>query len=100
MKTVAKAFGYASLFLLTSATLMCAAEAPSIPMHFSAYIGGFMGDSYQLELRGDKLTYTTFDSGHRHTRRATINPTAAQWREFRQALDDLRIWQWRANYPN
>jgi hypothetical protein len=29
-----------------------------------------------------------------------VTPTAAQWREFRQTLDELNVWQWRAEYPS
>ena len=92
-------FCYAALFLPNAVTMMCAADSPPIPKQFSASIGGFMGASYDLELHDGTLTYTTFDAGHRNPRRAAIKPTAAQWREFRQALDDLKVWQWRAEYP-
>lgn len=92
-------FWYATLFLLTAVTMMSAADSPSIPKHFSAYIGGFMDESYQLELRDSTLTYTIFGGGHTNPKRATVTPTAAEWREFRQALDNLKVWQWRADYP-
>jgi len=28
-----------------------------------------------------------------------VTPTDQQWREFRRALDNVSIWQWRTNYP-
>ena len=92
-------FWYTALFLLMAVTMMSGADLPPIPKHFSASIGGFMGTSYQLELHGDTLTYTTFGGGHSNPKRATVTPTAAQWRDFREALDALKVWQWRANYP-
>ena len=88
------------LFLLTAVPMMSAAESSPIPKHFSAYIGGFIGASYQLELRDGILTYTTFSRGHTNPKHAKVTPTATQWREFRQALDDLKVWQWRASYPS
>jgi hypothetical protein len=89
----------APLFLLATVTMTFGAELPPIPEHFSASIGGFLGSSYQVELRGDTLTYTASGRGHRDSQRATVTPTPAQWREFREALDALKIWQWRADYP-
>jgi hypothetical protein len=71
-----------------------------VPERFSAYIGGFMGASYGIELRAGTLTYTSSDRGRRNTRHARITPTAEEWREFQQALDDVKVWQWRADYPS
>jgi hypothetical protein len=71
-----------------------------VPERFSAYIGGFMGASYGIELRAGTLTYTSSDRGRRNTSHARITPTAAEWREFRQTLDALKVWQWRADYPS
>ena len=87
------------LFLLTTVTLMSAEKPSSMPKRLSAYIGGFMG-GYQVELRNGSLTCTTFGGGTSKPKRATVTPTAMQWREFRQTLDDLNVWQWRADYPN
>lgn len=89
----------AALFLLATVTMISGADLPPIPKHFSASIGGFLGSSYQLELHGDTLTYTASGRGHRDPQRATVTPTPAQWREFREALDTLKVWQWRADYP-
>src|SRR5207253_919471 len=38
--------------------------------------------------------------GYSHPRQFRVTPTAAQWQEFRQTLDDLQVWRWRAKYPN
>jgi len=75
------------------------ADLPPIPKRFDASIGGFMGSSYQLELHGDTLTYTAFGVGHRNPERATVVPSAAQWRDFKEALDVLKVWKWREDYP-
>lgn len=71
-----------------------------VPARFSAQIGGFMGASYTVELHGDALIYSSFESGHRNGKHTKVTPTAAQWRDLRQTLDDLKIWQWRADYPS
>jgi hypothetical protein len=89
----------AALLLLTTGPMIAGADLPPIPKHFSASIGGFLGASYQLELHGETLTYTASGRGHHDSQRATITPSPAHWREFREALDALKIWQWRADYP-
>jgi hypothetical protein len=76
------------------------AAETTAPSRFRAYIGGFLGSSYTIELRDGSLICTSVESADRRKREETINPTAAEWREFRQALDDLKVWQWQADYPN
>jgi hypothetical protein len=99
VKTLLPRFWGSALFLLATVTTISGADLPPIPKHFSASIGGFMGSSYQLELHGNTLTYTTIGGAHRDPRRVPITPTVLQWREFREALDALKVWQWRADYP-
>jgi hypothetical protein len=31
---------------------------------------------------------------------AEIIPSAEQWHEFRQTLDELNVWRWRSNYAS
>jgi hypothetical protein len=78
---------------------MSAADLSPIPQRFSVHIGGFLGASYSVERHGGALTYTIFEKGHMNPKQETITPTQAQWREFRETLDDLGIWQWRTEYP-
>ena len=89
----------AVLLLLVAAPKISAAEPPPVPKEFSAFIGGFNGQSYRLELHGGSLAYTTLRGGQTITK-DTVTPSAAQWREFREALDGLKVWQWRAEYAN
>src|SRR5947209_18363800 len=86
-----------ALFML-AATTICADEVSSLPKRFSAHIGGFLGASYGLELKDGTLTYTNSARAGSRPKEKTITPTAAQWREFHQALDDLNVWQWRSEY--
>src|SRR4051812_47080032 len=100
MKTAAAKVCFLGLFGVVAAFLP-GAEPPSPgPQRFSAHIGGFLGGSYSVELHGDTLSFTSYSRGHSDPKHKTITPTAAQWREFRQTLDDLKVWQWRAEYPN
>ena len=87
------------LLLVAVATLAAAKPSP-VPQRFSAYIGGFIGGSYQIELHDSVLIYTAFGRGRSDPERSTVEPTAAQWREFRQTIDDLKVWLWRADYPS
>jgi hypothetical protein len=76
-----------------------AAETNNVPESFTATIGGFFGTSYGVELRDGSLFYSV-TSGSQKSKTVTITPTTQQWQEFRRALDDVKIWQWRTNYPN
>jgi hypothetical protein len=76
------------------------AEPPLVPKRFSADIGGFRPHSYSVELRDGTLTYTVYGRGHSNPDPTAITPTEAQWHEFRQTLDELQVWQWRAEYEN
>lgn len=89
----------AALFLLLAASVKSAGEPSVVPTHFVARIGGFLGSSYSVELKDGTLTYTASGRGQTNVRHATITPTDAAWREFRQALDDLKVWGWQNDYP-
>lgn len=59
-----------------------------------------MGASYRVELKAGALIYTKSDAGHRNPQPVPVTPTAAHWQEFRQALDEIKIWEWRGEYPS
>ena len=100
MKTILLRLYPVALFLLFAPHPVVGAEEQSqVPKRFTARIGGFLGPSYSIELHDGALLYTSSESGQRNQKHATLTPTAAQWREFRQTLDDLKVWQWRADYP-
>jgi hypothetical protein len=91
----------ASMALFYSASF--AAERPSMPKKFNAVIGGFLGSTYSVELRDGALRYTEKRQtlvGYGEISSATVVPTSQQWEEFRKSLDQLNIWQWRADYPS
>jgi hypothetical protein len=99
MKLAFVRFLAAALFLLLATAARPAVESSAIPTGFVARIGGFLGSSYSLELKGGTLTYTVSERGQTNVRHATITPTEAAWREFRKALDEAKVWQWRNDYP-
>jgi hypothetical protein len=92
-------FSLAALLFLFATSARPANEPSVVPTRFVARIGGFLGSSYSVELRDGTLTYTASDRGQTKVRHTTITPTDAAWREFRQTLDELKVWQWRSDYP-
>src|SRR5436190_17757338 len=89
---------FATLFTFALADNLSATEPSFVPKTFTAYIGGFNGPSYLVELHDGALTYT---SGLRGARiHSSITPTPAQWRKFRETLDVLDVWHWRSDYSN
>ncbi len=73
----------------------------SKPLKFKAYIGGFLGPSYEVELKNGQLAYFSSESGLPLKEvRTEIHSPAAKWREFRLALDELKVWEWQSDYPN
>jgi len=71
-----------------------------IPTQLLIAIGGFMGSSYQLELKSGKLIYTEFRSGYEKIRDKIFQLTAEQWEAFWQVADDVNIWNWKKEYRN
>jgi hypothetical protein len=86
-------------FLFAAHPVGGADEESQVPKRFTARIGGFLGASYSVELHDGALLYTSSERGQRNQKHATLTPTAAPWRDFRQTLDDLKVWQWRVDYP-
>ncbi len=98
MRSALRSISFAFTCLLLATPCSRAAERAPIPQRLSIYIGGFLGASYQLDLRDATLEYSASEAGRRNPRQTMITPTPAQWREFRQALDELKVWRWRAEY--
>ena len=81
------------------ATSPCGAQTNAAPQVFKATIGGFLGTTYSVELRGDTLVYSVAD-GPKKASPKEVTPTTKQWNQFRRSLDEIKVWQWRTNYPN
>lgn len=87
--------------LATKLDSMSGTAGPSpVPVRFIAHIGGYFSRCHDVELDGTTLVYAASAPGTFQPKRTSITPTDAQWREFRQALDELGLWQWHAEYIN
>lgn len=89
---------------LVAAVLLCssslfAGETNAIPRHFHTRIGGFMGNTYEVQLQDGCLQYETFGRGNKSDP-VRVCPTEEQWREFRRELDAIGVWRWREQYSN
>ena len=100
MKTILLRLSSVTLFLLLAAPVFGTGEQSQAPTRFTARIGGFLGASYSVELHDGVLLYTSSERGQRNQKKEKVTPTAAEWRDFRQTLEDLKVWQWRADYPS
>jgi hypothetical protein len=100
MKTILFRLSPVTLFLLLAAPVFGGEEQSQAPTRFTARIGGFLGASYSVELHDGVLLYTSSERGQRNQKKEKVTPTAAEWRDFRQTLEDLKVWQWRADYPS
>jgi hypothetical protein len=96
MRTVNLSAWVAATVMLCSTPLM-ASENNAIPQRFHARIGGFLGDTYEVQLQDGCLQYARSGGGH-ESKRTRVCPTMEQWREFRRALDAIGVWRWRAQY--
>jgi hypothetical protein len=76
-----------------------AAETEFVPEKFAAHIGGFLGETYAVELRQGKLRYEVHRAGVLKNT-ATLTPKPEQWREFRASLDQAGAWKWKPEYIN
>ena len=87
-----------SHFALAFVTLAISSGASAndeLPKRFSAKLVGQYGDiQARVVLKHQTLTY---ESGVT-SRPLRITPTPKQWRAFRQALDEINVWQWKPNY--
>jgi hypothetical protein len=76
-----------------------------LPSRFTIYIGGgIFPPNYTVELRGRSLVYHSqerdpkTDAARERTR--IVTPTADQWRRFWRTMDQIKLWDWLAEYPN
>lgn len=75
-----------------------------LPTRFTLSIGGFLSPSYSVELRGESLLYRVrgIDPDTRSIRETStvVTPSAAEWRRFWRAMDEVDLWRWRSEYAN
>lgn len=92
----------AALFFLLAVSVQTADKSPPlVPKRFKAFIGGFLGASYSIELHDDGiLDCKNSDRGQSDATHTKIRPTPDEWREFRAALDALNVWKWQPEFPS
>lgn len=90
-----KFFVFLGLLAATLA-LSSAAEPGQIPQKLSLYVGHYGGGRYYVDLVERKLQYKVLKSQKETVE--TITPTAEQWIAFDQALDALKVWDWKKAY--
>jgi hypothetical protein len=89
-----------SLQLLAAACVPPAGAAPSVvPSKFSMALNGFMRAAQGVLLQEGVLIYTQYSRNGAKDQKK-ITPSPEQWRQFRQALDEINVWRWQAKYPN
>ena len=88
--------GLLAVFLAGSAQ----ANSGAVPQQFEAQIGGFFDGRTHVVLKGTRLEYTRYTATQQLIEHSQITPTAAQWRQFRQALQQAGVCSWQARYAN
>jgi len=72
-----------------------------LPRKLAVYVGGFLGPSYCVELVSrNKVKYTRHGPQFGPGRAEVLEPTGRQWAAFRNALDEIGVWQWQKRYEN
>ena len=69
-----------------------------MPRALSAYIGGYMGASYEVRLCESVLEYKVYSRGYEHRSTEEIIPSDAAWRVFRAAVSSAGIRKWEESY--
>lgn len=91
-------FGIAALCFSALLVLMyrpaMAKEPDFVPKHFTASKGSPLDGYFHVELDGSALLYRA----PQNKKAIRIVPTQSQWQEFRRAIDEINIWQWRSQY--
>lgn len=74
----------------------------AIPEKFEFHIGGFGNHGYSIEFIDNHLIYHETYSNMPILRDKVIKtePSPADWENFWQELDNLKIWKWKKSYNN
>ncbi len=84
-------------WLLLAWSVSCFAQAPTqVPKVFVTTIQPSLKPQHALQFDGTAIVYTIRFGAQVETQK--ITPTPAQWVAFRHALDEVKVWRWRASY--
>ena len=68
------------------------------PNNLEVSIGGYMGDSFSIELHGETIKYRAYSQGHELARTATLKLSTKKWNAFLAVLDEINVWEWQPRY--
>lgn len=68
------------------------------PDVFEAWIGGYVGPSYKVELRDGTVRYEVFEQGYELHAAEEIIPDDTQWGHFLNDVGTSGIWEWSPRY--
>lgn len=68
------------------------------PKAFEAWIGGYLGPSYRLELTAEGLVYEIYERGYELYASETLEPSTAEWSRFLNDVALSGIWDWDDRY--
>jgi hypothetical protein len=86
------------LVLLLSLAVACHQSPDAKPVSLSGGIANTFLRTYRIELRDDALLYYDGPWGDQNVQPVRIHPSKQQWKDFRNALDESRVWQWQKSY--
>jgi len=69
-----------------------------LPDKFKVAIGGYMGNSYSVELRNKKLIYNKNDTYNKNNKKSVLKPDREAWEKFWKILKEIDIWKWNRSY--
>jgi hypothetical protein len=64
----------------------------------TVFIGGYMGNSYKVELKNNVLVYEVLSYGYKPKSIEEIQPSDAQWKKFINDLKILNVSKWKSEY--
>lgn len=70
----------------------------SIPTRFEFKVGGYLGSSYEFVFNSGRLEYRTFGYGFEPKTEASLVVSDEEWQRFREAVEQLHIWDWQSDY--
>lgn len=99
---------------LLLALLFCAGAAQGqkpaangeAPLKLHVIIDSCFCPAFEVKSDGDRslsyivTSYSDPEKNYVELSSEVLKPTAAQWKEFRQALDAAKVWQWRKKYES
>ena len=70
------------------------------PIQFQFQIGGYCGESHQIELKRSKLLYRRAPRAYAWKPAVELSPSDGAWALFWQAVEAAGVWRWNDLYEN